>query len=410
MSEKSSVHRLNYATVASGIDAPAVAWNPLGWKQLWSSEIAKFPNAVLAHHYPDVPNLGDMNQIHEREEFKRPDLIMAGTPCQSFSIAGLREGLADPRGNLTLVFLSIVERLCPTWVVWENVNDVRNANEGRDFGAILGALGQLGYGWAYRVLDARYFGVPQRRRRVFLVGYFGDWRRAAAVLFERYSLSGDSEPGSKARKEIATGTTSRAVGRVGGGDDPGANKGTSLIVNARQNPIHSDVAQPLDQKGNSQAVFQIHSQNSNAMQGEGDAAGAFETDVSRALDTTLGPTASQGGAVIVSPLQSGPAGHGHSMTTDQAARSGHLITYGGGAGPPTIQVSPTVRRMLPVECERLMGLPASYTHIPYGKKGKMAKDGPRYRAIGNNIVREVLEWLCRRIEAVEAVVKYNRRL
>ena len=449
---------MNYATVASGIDAPAVAWNPMGWNQLWSSENAKFPCALLAHHYPDIPNLGDMNYIHEREDFKRPDLIMAGTPCQSFSIAGFRKGLADPRGNLTLVFLSIVDRLRTTWVVWENVNGVRNANSGRDFGAILGALGQLGYGWAYRVLDAQYFGVPQRRRRIFVVGYLGDWRRAAAVLFERHCLSGDFKPSKKARAKAATGSVSRSVGRVGGEDDPGAQKETPLIVNARQDPILSEVAQPLDQKGNSQAVaYQVHSQNSNAMLGDGDALAAFETDISRALDTTPGFTASQGG-IVVGSLQSGPKGHGHSMTTDQAARAGHLIAYGGGqsesikvapsllsrgnrydfdtdtfavnafraagqenfvpgemappicstdgggAGPPTIQLGATVRRLLPIECERLMGLPDNYTYIPYGRKGKMVKDCPRYKALGNSIVREQLIWLGQRIEAVEGII------
>ncbi len=367
-----------------------------------------------------------------------------------------RKGLADPRGNLALVFLSIIDRLQPTWVVWENVNDVRNANEGRDFAAILGALGQLGYGWAYRVLNAQYFGVPQRRRRVFLVGHISDWRRAAAVLFERDCLSGNTESGRETRAEIAAGTISRTIGGVGGGDDPGANKGSPrIVINARQDPIVSDVAQPLDRLGNSQAIaYQIHSHNSNAMKGDGDALAAFETEISRALDTTPGPTASQGGLVVGS-LQSGPKGHGHSMTTDQAARSGHLIPYGGGAGeaietapsllargnrydfdtdtfavtafkatgqdgftpsniappicatdgggagPPTIQFGTRVRRLLPLEYERLMGLPDNYTYIPYGRNGAMAKDGPRYRAIGNSIVRHVLEWLAMRIEAVE---------
>jgi DNA (cytosine-5)-methyltransferase 1 len=188
---------MKYATVCSGIEACTVAWKPLGWEAQWFSEIDKFPSAVLAHHYPNTPNLGDMTKIHEHETFKKSvgsvDLICGGTPCQSFSIAGLRKGLDDPRGNLALTYLGLVDKLRPEWVIWENVPGVLSSDGGRDFGTFLAALGQIGYGWAYRILDAQYFGVPQRRRRVFVVGHSsGDWRRAAAVLFERKSLSRDN--------------------------------------------------------------------------------------------------------------------------------------------------------------------------------------------------------------------------
>ena len=194
---------MRYASVCSGIEAPTVAWEPLGWKAAWFSEIDAFPSAVLQHHYPEVPNLGDMNHIHEREKFNATfDVLIGGTPCQSFSVAGLRKGMADPRGNLALVFLSLVDRARPLWVVWENVPGVLSSNKGRDFGAFLGGLAELGYGWAYRVMDAQYFGVPQRRRRVFVVGYLGDWRAAAAVLFERKSLSGDTPPSRKAGERV----------------------------------------------------------------------------------------------------------------------------------------------------------------------------------------------------------------
>ena len=119
------------------------------------------------------------------------DVLVGGTPCQSFSVAGLRRGLADPRGNLALVYLGILDKYRPSWCVWENVPGVLSSNGGRDFGAFLGALGQLGYSFAYRMLDAQHFGVPQRRRRVFVVGHLGDWRRAAEVLFEREGVRGD---------------------------------------------------------------------------------------------------------------------------------------------------------------------------------------------------------------------------
>lgn len=180
---------LRFGSVCSGIEAASCAWHPLGWKTEFVSEIEPFPSAVLAHHYPTVPNLGDMTKFKEWPD-AAIDLLVGGTPCQSFSVAGLRKGLADPRGNLMLTYLAIAERYAPRWLVWENVPGVLSSNGGRDFGTFLGGLAELGYGFAYRVLDAQFFGIPQRRRRVFVVGHLGDWRRAAAVLFERESLSG----------------------------------------------------------------------------------------------------------------------------------------------------------------------------------------------------------------------------
>jgi DNA (cytosine-5)-methyltransferase 1 len=183
---------MNYLSVCSGIEAATCAWHGLGWTPEAFSEIEKFPSEVLAHHYPAVPNLGDMTKFKEWN-IGSIDLLVGGTPCQSFSVAGLRKGLDDPRGNLALVYLGIADKFKPRWIVWENVPGVLSSNRGRDFGSFLGALAQLGYGFSYRVLDAQYFGVAQRRRRVFVVGYLGDWRPAAAVLFESESLRGDTE-------------------------------------------------------------------------------------------------------------------------------------------------------------------------------------------------------------------------
>lgn len=178
---------MKYLSVCSGIEAATVAWHDLGWKAFAYSEIEKFPSAVLAHHYPHVPNLGDMTKFQEWPD-DSIDLLVGGTPCQSFSVAGRRKGLSDPRGNLMLTFGAIAAKYRPRWIVWENVPGVLSSNRGRDFAAFLGTLEELGYGFAYRVLDAQYFGVAQRRRRVFVIGYLGDWRPAAAVLFERQSL------------------------------------------------------------------------------------------------------------------------------------------------------------------------------------------------------------------------------
>lgn len=192
---------MRYGSACSGIEAATLAWAPLGWQAQWFSEIDAFASAVLAHHYPEVPNLGDLTKIHRRQEFKDApiDLLVGGTPCQSFSVAGLRRGLADPRGNLALEFLRLVDLARPRWVVWENVPGVLSQDGGRAFGTFLGALGQLGYGWAYRVLDAQYFGLAQRRKRVFVIGHSGgQWARAAAVLFDAASLSGDPPPSREA--------------------------------------------------------------------------------------------------------------------------------------------------------------------------------------------------------------------
>jgi len=178
-----------YGSVCSGIEAATVAWHPLGWKASFFSEIDKFPREVLSHHYPDIPLHGDFTTI-QKDNYEPIELLVGGTPCQSFSVAGLREGLNDPRGNLMLEFGALANRLQPKWLLWENVPGVLSSNSGKDFGSFLAMLGELGYGFAYRVFDAQYFGVPQRRRRVFVIGCLGDWRSAAAVLFEQDSLQG----------------------------------------------------------------------------------------------------------------------------------------------------------------------------------------------------------------------------
>ena len=208
-----------YGSVCSGIEAASVAWHPLGWRASFLSEIEAFPRAVLSHHYPEVPLHGDFTTIRAGE-YEPIDLLVGGTPCQSFSVAGLRGGLDDDRGNLALEYLRLADRLRPRWLVWENVPGVLSSNGGRDFGAILGGMVELRYGFAYRVLDAQFFGVAQRRRRVFVVGHLGDWRRAAAVLFERHSLSGHPAPRREAGPSVAA-LTAQGVGTCGADDNQG---------------------------------------------------------------------------------------------------------------------------------------------------------------------------------------------
>ena len=197
---------MRYGSVCSGIEAATVAWHPLGWEPAFFSEIDAFPRKLLGDHYPGVPLHGDFTTIGA-DEYGPIDLLVGGTPCQSFSIAGLRGGMDDERGNLALEYLRLADRKRPRWLVWENVPGVLSSNGGRDFGAFLGGLAELRYGWAYRILDAQYFGVPQRRRRVFVVGYLGDWRPAAAVLFERHSLQGHPAPRRQEGERVAPAVT-----------------------------------------------------------------------------------------------------------------------------------------------------------------------------------------------------------
>jgi site-specific DNA-cytosine methylase len=229
---------LRYLSVCSGIEAASMAWEPLGWQPAAFAEVEKFPSAVLAHHWPQVPNMGDMNN-HEQWDLPSIDVLVGGTPCQSFSVAGLRKGLRDSRGGLMLTFLEIAQRRRPRWIVWENVPGVLSSNGGRDFGSFLGALGSLGYGWAYRVLDAQWFGVAQRRRRVFVIANLGDGAAAAKVLFESESVRRNPAPSREAGERTAAFTPS-SIGsyragygtlRANGGDNGGGERSVSRCRN-----------------------------------------------------------------------------------------------------------------------------------------------------------------------------------
>jgi DNA (cytosine-5)-methyltransferase 1 len=202
---------LRYLSTFSGIEAASVAWEPLHWEPVAFSEINPFASAVLSKRFPQVPNFGDISAFETWPQFDAVNLVVGGSPCQSFSVAGLRRGLRDPRGNLALTFLSLVDRLRPEWVVWENVPGALSSNGGRDFGAFTGALAKLGFGFAYRVLDAQFFGVAQRRRRVFLVANARDWRLAASVLFEPEGGSRNPATGRKQGRIATAASASRPV-------------------------------------------------------------------------------------------------------------------------------------------------------------------------------------------------------
>lgn len=208
---------LRFLDTFSGVGTAELAFGFHGWQCLGHAEIEPFPRAVLRHRFPGVPNLGDVTRFMGWPDFGTVDLVCGGTPCQAFSLAGLRRGLEDPRGNLMLAFLGVVKRYRPKWLVWENVTGVLSQDRGRAFATFLGGLEQLGYGFGWRVPDAQYFrtqrfprGVPQRRRRVFVVGYLGNWTPAVEVLFERESLRRDNPP-SRAPQENDTGAVDGGI-------------------------------------------------------------------------------------------------------------------------------------------------------------------------------------------------------
>lgn len=194
---------MKYLSVCSGIEAASVAWEPLGWRAVGFAEIEPFPCELLKQRYPNVKNYGDITQ-YENGNIGQFDILVGGTPCQSFSVAGKRGGTNDTRGQLMYAYLGIVEKYKPRWVVWENVPGVLSSGDGVDFASFLAGLEQCGYGWAYRVLDAQYFGVPQRRRRVFVVGHIGNRPDLAAkVLFGQESLRGNITSRAEAKKETS---------------------------------------------------------------------------------------------------------------------------------------------------------------------------------------------------------------
>ena len=370
---------LRYGSVCSGVEAATVAWHPLGWEPQWFSEIEKFPSAVLAHHYPNTPNLGDMTKFKEWPS-DPIDVLVGGTPCQSFSVAGLRKGLSDPRGNLMLTYLAIAAQYQPKWLVWENVPGVLSSNRGRDFGTFLGALAELGYGFAYRVLDAQYFGVAQRRRRVFVVGYLGDWKRAAAVLFERESLSGHPAPSRQTREEVAGTVTQGAPFSRTGNDRVEAE---AYVPDGPAKCLTSGVGQRYDFETENFPIA-FGAQNSSQ---QGDSVSEHVTPTLDKSKTPAVATHSVAGTML-SRNTSG----GFSNSIDHAA-----------AGYMAMQ-NMQVRRLTPTECERLQGFPDNYTQIPYrNKPAESCPDGPRYKAMGNSMAVPVMRWIGERINMVNSI-------
>ena len=416
---------MNYLSVCSGIEAATVAWHHMGWKPIAFSEIEKFPSQVLAHHYPNVPNLGDMTKYKEWELSEPIDILVGGTPCQSFSVAGLRKGLDDPRGNLALTYVGILDKFRPKWCIWENVPGVLSSGRGRDFGAFLGALGELGYGWAYRVLDAQNFGVAQRRKRVFVIGCFGGWESAAKVLFESESLSGNIKQSRKARQETADSFIPSVVGTLDT-ECGGGRKAHQSVMSGHFIPTFWNGGQTAEtitctsddqrmpDKNRFQAVIQ-------AYENHGTDSRIKKIDISPTVTARWGtggnnvPLAMQGN--LIGRDKGGPQGIGvsdsntmytltktdvHAVavdmynlttnnTTSQTIRNGTDIDHVGG-----LMQNMAVRRLTEVECERLQGFPDNYTNIK-----ENCPSGARYKALGNSMAVPVMRWIGERINNYE---------
>jgi DNA (cytosine-5)-methyltransferase 1 len=448
---------LRYLSVCSGIEAATVAWHPLGFEAAGFSEIEPFARAVLSHHYPDVPLFGDFTTLTEND-YGAIDLLVGGTPCQSFSIAGLRKGFADDRGNLALGFIRLAQSAKPRWVVWENVPGVLSIDGGRTFGTFLGALAECGYGFAYRVLDAQYFGVPQRRRRVFVIGYLGDWRPAAAVLFERESLQRDITPCRETRQEVAGTFKSRASSGGWGADVDLASSGymrpvagtlgarTCLSRGAQDADCGHLIARTLmgasakhdaeletyvvdkQKQWPADVACTLNAQYGDKMglEDQHALAGAPLFVPARAYNVTYCDANGRrkdrpnGGMYVSETEQSKTVTAGGDRSTYIAFEPGSIARNAGptnlretcstlraemGDNQPAVLTQMAVRRLTPRECERLQGFPDDYTLIPY--RGKPAADGPRYKALGNSMHTGTMRWLGERIKKVDAMLMHS---
>ena len=376
---------MKYASVCSGVEAASLAWMPIGWEAAWFSEIKPFPCAVLKERFPGVQNLGDMTKIKGENYRGAVDLLVGGTPCQGFSVAGKQGGLDDPRSALCLAYCRLLETMRPRWFVWENVPGAFSTNGGEDFREFLRKIDEIGYSCAWRVLDAQYVrvdglprAVPQRRRRVFVVGHLGaDWRYPASVLFEPGCLPGNTPPRRVKGEGVAT-DAKGSIGETGDGVAADAKGGTN------------EAGSGVFWNGNDYA----------------------ET-LKANCDCDRMPDKGKLNCVIESyPINGMVIGAG--VRTDDR----HPTGIGADGDPsPTITAAQhhavamrgLVRRLLPVECERLMGFPDNWTRIPWrGKPEEQCPDSPRYKACGNSMCVNVMRWIGMRIEYVER--KMNRKV
>lgn len=423
-----------YGSICSGIEAATVAWEPLGWKAAWFSEIEAFPSAVLAERWPEVVNLGDMTKIAaavRAGEVQAPDVMVGGTPCQAFSIAGLRNGLADARGQLTLSYVELANAIDDKRIergeeeaifVWENVPGVLTSHDNA-FGCFLAGLAgesselePSGGKWthsgcvygpkraiAWIVKDAQYFGVAQRRKRVFVVASARKGFDPGQVLFESEGVRRDTPPSREPQSAVAA-LTARGVGTCGA-DDNQAQAGHLLAFGGGNTGGNIDVAACLTARGQ-RIDFEVETfavsfaENSRGeiryQNGDGSITGALSTG---------GGKPGQGIPAIC--IQHASIGrHDNAGPQGKGWQEDVAFTMDSRASADAVQFGTQVRRLMPVECERLQDFPDNHTLISWrGKEAAECPDGPRYRAIGNSMAVPVMRWLGERIAAALPVKK-----
>ncbi|MEX3764430.1 DNA cytosine methyltransferase [Paraburkholderia phenoliruptrix] len=412
---------LEYGSVCSGIEAATAAWEDLGWRPAWLAEIEKFPSDVLEQRVPGVPNLGDMTTIAAQiiaGSVVAPDVLVGGTPCQAFSVAGMRKGLSDARGQLTLSYVQLANAIdtarsfrgkLPAILLWENVPGVLSSNDNA-FGCFLGALAgedcalePPGRKWsnagyvlgpqravAWRVLDAQYFGVAQRRRRVFVVASAREGFDPREVLFESDGVRRDTAP----RRETGEETAGTLASRTGAGGFPGTDEACSGYLQ----PVGGRV-QVSELRGDECSdvvadVRMVRPRDGVLAYGGGRVSGPLDvaaclTAKGQRIDFEVETFA----VSVFDPLQVTSPTNRSKPTPDLChtlpKKAEPPIAFGSG-------IQWRVRRLMPVECERLQGFPDGWTAIV--RKGKEAADGPRYKALGNSMAVTCMAWLGRRIK------------
>lgn len=399
---------MRYISLFSGIEAASVAWGPLGWEPMAFAEIEPFCCELLEKRFPAVPNLGDVSGVDWSSYRGKCDLIIGGSPCQAFSVAGNRKGLDDPRGRLMLEYARAVRDVEPRWVLWENVPGVLSQDGGAAFGTLLGLLEDCGYSLAWRVLDAQFFGVPQRRRRVFLVGHLRA-QCASAVLFEPECVQGSAPSSAEKRQELAA-----AAGR------DASSAGFIAGVSARARGIgYSEEQSPTLTSGQTVEVFSILGNAIGRKSENGPNGKPYGDDgLSPTLTTTdrhaVAFAQNQrdevrlvgGDGQTVGALAARPGAKQQSYVCQMSAdvvgticardRKG-LATDDLTAGKAVVE-SGLVRRLTPTECERLQGFPDGWTRIR-----DAMPDGMRWQALGNSMAVPVIRWLGKRIQAVDEI-------
>lgn len=350
--EMSRAAGLRYISVFSGIEAASAAASGMGWEALAFSEIEPFPCAVLAERYPGVANLGDITKVDWKKYRGKCDLVVGGSPCQSFSVAGKREGLSGASG-LMWEYVRCVREVRPRWFLWENVPGALSSERGEAFRCLLSAMDELGYGMAWRILDAQFFGVAQRRRRLFLVGRLGE-RPPTEVLFEPDCLRGGPTSSREKRKEL--------TGRAGRGAEVAGFK-FSAAPAAKTLGIEEEQANTLTADWHAPAIFSLQ----GSMIGRSDQTGEV-TETEELAET---------------------------VTSSSSVSRQQLVHAEETCG--------VVRRLTPTECERLQGFPDGWTRVAYrGKGAEECPDGPRYKALGNSMAVPVMRWIFEGIEMAEA--------